>query len=34
MEINMPKLGRGGHKGSPRYRDPLMHIGEVERESS
>jgi len=34
MEIHMPKLGPDRHKGSPRHRDALTRIGDVEPDSS
>lgn len=34
MEIHMPKLGPDRHKGSPRQREVLTHIGDAERGSS
>jgi hypothetical protein len=34
MEIHMPKLGSDRHKGSPRHRDALTRIGDVEPDSS
>jgi hypothetical protein len=34
MEIHMPKLGPDSHKGSPRHRDALTHIDDIERDPS